>query len=174
MKQLLAGFILGILVAILAVVLYATEARSQEVDSLTALIRGRVTDQYGHRVDTGTIRSNGVCATAVTRGEYLCSEIYCSWTLTFRASGYNTKSYGITVDSMSERKDFRVRCDDRDSDGVCDVDDNCPKIPNGPRAGTCMMKKGCTLFVTQCDRDVCGCDCLLSQEIDPCLDDFCY
>ena len=35
-----------------------------EFQALSSLVRGKVRDQYGHYVDTGIVRSNGICATA--------------------------------------------------------------------------------------------------------------
>lgn len=145
-----------------------------EFAALTSVVRGRVRDQYGGYVNRGIVTSTGVCATGVSHGEYLCSEIYGFWTYRFSASGYANKSWSINVDSSVERKDVTVICNDSDFDGVCDIDDNCPEVPNGPREGTCNQNSQCSILVTQCTQDYCGCDCLNDQEIDPCLEDWCY
>ena len=140
---------------------------------LTAIVRGKVRDQYGRGVDGADVRSSGIGASRTTRGgEYILSEIPGSWTLTVRKAGYTSRRASITVENVDSivRKDFRITCTDNDSDRICDFedetqdmdmdgvldgDDNCPEIPNGPALGTCMWgsRKGFSC------RSLHGCGC---------------
>jgi len=139
------------------------------IQSLPVTVRGTVKDQYGNKVNTGTVRSTGLCISSVFSGQYTCMDIPGSWTLTYSGAGYMRKSVSLYIKptDTSVRKDLRVNCYDDDNDGICDIYDNRPSIPNGPLAALCKQKE-CSVFFKSCSKDYCGCDCLNNQEIDPC------
>ena len=47
-------------------------------------------------------------------------------------------SYGFDGQEISNQDAFlAMLCEDNDADGVCNLEDNCPDIPNGPLLGSC-------------------------------------
>lgn len=168
MKRILLGFMLGVLTIILAIVLYAQDARSQdiEVDALGPHV-------YGHVKDFDTLAGIGgvevrSCLVGIGISDdngafYFTETAVCGeCEVTFRKSGYFTATASffhpdcyyaqINMGTVYMKKAEPL---DSDKDGVPNTNDNCRFMPNGSQLGTCMWgaRKGLSC------KSIHGCGC---------------
>jgi len=130
--------------------------------ALTGTLAGTCKESgTGVRIDGALFSSTGIGATISVNGNYMLSEIPGSWTCSVSHADYKSTSFGFTIDSADDYvvKNVTMTCKDADNDGICNYEDTCSNVDNGPDQGVCVCS----------DYSANGRDCTSDRDCATCL-----